>query len=296
MKTLSRPSFLLLSFLLCACTRSQQTLQASLPASSPYDGIEAFQGSYAIARIGDAYGVIDSNGRIIVPIIHDGVYSFYPDFNWSGRERFHYESVFYVKDGDSLKVVNISRLRGERTDAEHIEAPYDYQLIKENGKYGYVNYLGETIPCQYENARDTFSQGLAAVVLNHRIGFIDKTGAVRIPFVFEYSEFDFNFYDSGLARFSEGLCAMTQNRKFGYIDKSGATVIPFEFDDAGPFHRGQAVVYKLFGKEKKAALIDAAGNILIPFQYDYIAIDEEEPVIHLMKGDSSYRAISPACR
>lgn len=250
-----------------------------------YDWIDPFQGGYAIVKAGNAYGVIRSDGTVVLPVTHEGVYRFYPDTFWKDREHYHYEAAFYVKDGTRLRVVNLSRQLGERTDAEHIESSYDYQLIKENGKYGYINYKGETVaPCRYENARDTFSDGLAAVVLNHKVGFIDKNGAVRIPFVFEYSEFDFNFYQYGLARFSEGLSAMTKNRKFGYINKSGETVIPFEYDGAYSFRNGRAVVYKAFGDDAKAALIDKKGQFIIPFYYDYISIQSDpEPILFVMR-------------
>ena len=248
-----------------------------------YDWIDAFQGKYALVREGNAWGIISSEGKIVLPVEHEDIYPFYPDFHWKDRECYRYESVFYVKDGEKLEVVNLSRRQGERSDAEHIDAPYDYQIKKENGKYGYVNYKGETIPCRYENARDTFSEGLAAVVLNHRIGFINKSGAVEIPFVFEYAEFDFNFYQYGLARFSEGLCAMTKDGKFGYIDKAGETVVPFIYDNARCFRHNRAVVYKNFGSKQKAALIDKKGKLVIPFKYDYIAIlPGASPILYVM--------------
>jgi len=253
-----------------------------------YDWIDSFQGKYAIVRNGNAWGILSSEGKIVLPIEHEQIYPFYPDYHWKDREGYRYESVFYVKNGEKLEVVNISRRRGERSDAEHIDAPYDYQLKKEKGKYGYVNYKGDTIPCRYENARDTFSEGLAAVVLNHRIGFINKSGAVEIPFVFEYTEFDFNFYQYGLARFSEGLCAMTKHGKFGYINKAGETVIPYVYDDANCFRHNRAVVYKNFGNRQKAALIDNKGNLVIPFKYDYIAIHSGEPPILFVMTDNKW--------
>lgn len=258
-------------------------IDGKMVAPCIYDWIDSFQGKYAIVKEGNACGIIRSDGKIILPVEHEHIYPFYPDFNWKGREGYRYESVFYVKDGERLEVVNLSRRQGERSDTDHIESPYDYQLKKENGKYGYVNYKGETIPCRYDNARDTFSDGLAAVVLHHQIGFINKTGSVEIPFLFEYSEFDFNFYQYGLARFSEGLCAMTKDGKFGYIDKTGETVIPYIFDNALCFRHHRAIVYKRFGNKQKAALIDNKGNLIIPFKYDYIAIHSgPSPILYVM--------------
>ena len=242
-----------------------------------YDWIGAFQNRYAIVKASNAYGVIDADGQIVLPVTHESVMPFYPDYFWKDREQYHYESVFYIKDHGQLEVINMSRRYGERSDADHVEAPYDFQAISENGRYGYVNYLGEKISCCYENARDTFSQGLAAVVKDHRIGFIDKAGKIKIPFSFEYSEFDFNFYQYGFARFSEGLCAMMKSGKFGYIDMDGQTVIPFEYDNAYPFHNDFAVVYKKMGNVHKAALINRTNNVIIPYIYDYMSIVSVTP-------------------
>ena len=57
-----------------------------------------------------------------------------------------------------------------------LSGPYggEYELI--NVKYGFVNKNGEVvIPCKYDEAR-SFSEGIAAVRLGDKWGFVDKKG------------------------------------------------------------------------------------------------------------------------
>ncbi|EOZ2107593.1 WG repeat-containing protein, partial [Campylobacter coli] len=65
-----------------------------------------------------------------------------------------------------------------------------------------------------------FSEGLVAVKLNGKWGFIDKSGKIVIE----------SKFDSG-GHFSEGLAGVKLNGKYGLIDKSGKIVIEPIFDD-----------------------------------------------------------------
>lgn len=55
-----------------------------------------------------------------------------------------------------------------------------------------------------------FSEGLAAVGINNKVGFINTSGQEVIPLKYDNVSF-----------FKEGLCAVTTNDKLGYINKKG---------------------------------------------------------------------------
>lgn len=83
-----------------------------------------------------------------------------------------------------------------------------------------------------------FHDGLLPVEKNNKVGYVDKTGNVVIPFI----------YNEG-NNFSEGLAAVATgypwlgDRKYSYIDKSGNVIIPPTdniFSCTG-FHNGVAV-------------------------------------------------------
>jgi len=91
--------------------------------------------------------------------------------------------------------------------------------IKMNGKWGFINTLGEiVIEPQYEDCRN-FNENLALVYINSKTVFIDKQGKIVI-----------DISGSGFGNFSEGLATILVDDKYGFIDKTGAIVIKPQFN------------------------------------------------------------------
>lgn len=90
-------------------------------------------------------------------------------------------------------------------------------------------------------------------------GYIDDTGRIRIPFVYEE-----------LGSFSEGLAWFLQNNKVGFINEYNEVVIPPTYDRGGGliitsnFHSGLAPV-RLGNKE---GYINIRGDMQIPCQFE----------------------------
>lgn len=107
-----------------------------------------------------------------------------------------------------------------------------------NLKWGFINSKGEeVIPLKYDRCYP-FSDGLAAVRLNNKYGFVDKNGKEVVPLKYEnfYSDFSKNVFG-----YSEGLVAVKLG-KWGFIDKEGNIAIQFVYDYAYYFKNGQAQV------------------------------------------------------
>ncbi len=114
------------------------------------------------------------------------------------------------------------------------------------------------IPCQFEQA-DQFSEGLAAVVQDNKLGYIDRTGNFIIPprFRVESPSIDFD----SIYRFSEGLAAvMLPDERWIYIDKTGRQAFPTSFSSAYNFSNDLAAVW--IGK--KLSYINRTGKLVIP--------------------------------
>lgn len=107
-----------------------------------------------------------------------------------------------------------------------------------------------------------FHEGLAvAKSESGMVGFIDKTGALVIPCI----------YDDADTRFSEdGICAAKKDGKWGYIDRDGNVVIPFEYDNAYGAGDGMASVVK----DGKCGLVDYSNRLIVPLEYDDISSGE----------------------
>lgn len=117
--------------------------------------------------------------------------------------------------------------------------------------YGFVEEGKIVIPCKYNNVWD-FSEGLARVKLNGKMGCINKEGKIVVPI-----KYDFVF------SFSEGLAAVILDGKYGYVNKVGEKVIPFLYDYAGSFSEGLAEV----GVGGYYGHIDKEGRYITPVIY-----------------------------
>ncbi|PRC90823.1 WG repeat-containing protein [Solimicrobium silvestre] len=155
----------------------------------------------------------------------------------------------------------------------------------------------------YDNATD-FYEGLAAVKINNKWGFIDSSGKMVIEPQFNPGQAQFNSY------FSEGLAAINftaaktsvtnandpPNTQWGFADKNGKVVIQPKFSGnyyAPPrFSNGLAVIgasfigttIATFGLRTKYGYINKAGAFAIPAKFDE-ASDFSEDLASVRIGD-----------
>ena len=137
---------------------------------------------------------------------------------------------------------------------------------------------------------EQFSNGLAAVRVGPKWGFIDHTGAFVIPPTFgpdevfkpgSDAELDMggnpmvpNDYYDYVKDFDDGLAAARKADKWGYIDKTGAFAIAPQFDEL-PFHPQFHDGLAKFYAGKKLGFMDHAGKPVIPASYDDATVFSE---------------------
>lgn len=125
------------------------------------------------------------------------------------------------------------------------------------------------IPPQFEFARD-FSEGLAAVVLNQKLGYVNKQGQFVIP---PNLDFDLlSMYREGAYQFSEGLARLAIAHRWGYIGSDGTLLIQPQFDSADTFSEGLAKVEV----DHQYGYIDRRGSFIISPQFESAASFREE--------------------
>lgn len=120
-------------------------------------------------------GYIDIFGEEIISSKYDGGFSFKEDKNF-----------IQVKDGDIWKILDLSGKEIKELDindlGEYVEG---YILLEKNGKYGYMDELGNIkIPLEYDFA-ENFSNGLAIVAAEHGYGVIDKENYQILPLKYD---------------------------------------------------------------------------------------------------------------
>lgn len=139
-------------------------------------------------------------------------------------------------------------------------------------KRGYINVnTGEILIDASENDYSkawVFSQGLAAVMKDGKVGFINAGNEVVIPFQFDYSDkctvwnFGYLFY--------RGYCVMTnKDGDVGIIDTLGNWVVEPTYDEIlSPDDNG----YRVVVDGGKYGILDTLCNVVYPAEYDCVDV------------------------
>lgn len=233
-------------------------------------------------------GVIDKEGRLIVPRIYDRISSpkdglFIAEINKgvsaTGIEKSY--TLFNTK-GDVIIPCDEYDVISEPSEG--------FVLVWNGDKCGYVNSKGKlSIPCIYDEGK-SFSEGLAAVKKDGYWHYIDKTGKTIISLSYD----EVGDFHEGLAKVgkddksgvidktgkeiilcsndtiygdcSEGLFTFFANESSGYINKEGRICIPDRYYSTGNFSNGLAFVNDKFNG--KFGYIDKNGNDVISKEYN----------------------------
>ena len=203
-------------------------------------------------------------------------------------------------------------------------------VYAQNNRRGFINvYTGEIVINANDNNYSrawVFNEGLAAVVKDEKIGFIDSRNRVVIPFNYDYT-IDHDMPDMAYV-FHAGYCAVPNaDGMIGLIDKSGNWALEPIYDEVWiPKDNGYRVVildgkYGLLNSDLKLVYEpvyefisnyaesdrfvlmkdgrmwqeDTNGNVVVPFMYESIEnlnyaydVDEEGDALYIMSHYSMY--------
>jgi WG containing repeat len=147
----------------------------------------------------------------------------------------------------------------------------DRFIFRKKDKLGFIDRNGKIIiPAQFDRIDEDFSEGLAAVSIGDKWGYINPMGKVVISLKFNQA-----------LSFQEGLGAISIKNKggsheWGYIDQTGKIAIPPQFQTPGRFEHGLAYIYT--GNESSSFTIDKTGKV--------VATPSPNPAKEATKGES----------
>lgn len=160
-------------------------------------------------------------------------------------------------------------------------------VYSKNFKRGYFDrYTGEpVIPAQYTHAW-IFSEGLAAVVLNDQVGFIDRRGKTVVDFQFPYIKD--NTKQIGLV-FHDGYSIMfDETGKCGIINKKGEWALKPSYE----YIQNPLYGKRIFNDGEKYGVLDDSLHVLLPAEYidielldDYLVADRSDGIQLQMSYD-----------
>ena len=240
------------------------------------------EGIAVVAKDGDGWSLIDKKGQEIVSFDNQFIPGFQVSFQDGMMAIFNLEDEKEGYIDKAGKVVIPAELDMRMCNGpisvsfnEGLCRRYDY----DSQKSSFIDKTGKTV-FECEGDAEDFSEGLAAVGkiymeseddftwLTWLTGFIDKTGAEAIPFIFKHA-----------GRFVDGLCWAETDNQCGFINRDGEFVLTGDFKtlildediECGSyplcptFSEGLAWVCN---KEGKFGYIDKTGKVVIPFRYE----------------------------
>lgn len=220
------------------CTWGYLDTLGVVAAMPEYDFSLNFVNGVGIVSGKGKWGMINRQGKIILPCQYDGI-EFLPN---TGNRMVR----VYIQEPRYGLIDTLGQLR-VRTMYDQLGSFAEGRLAVNNeDNWGFVNIDGlEVIPCRFREVQN-FQEGLAAVRLGRSWGYVDKQGEVEIDFQYRRA-----------SSFSGGMAAVSvENGKVGYINRKNDFVIPPRFDRAYDFYKGVARVVE----DGKFSLIDTAGR------------------------------------
>lgn len=215
-----------------------------------FDSASSFHEGVAAVELNGKYGYVDYQGKfVIIPKFADADdfsegLAFVRCFGCDEQDGYIDKSgKFIIKLSDSGSYGGEFH-EGTAWISDCKSGKYTSYHIDKSGKALY-NFRFDEI--------GDFNEGIAAVEINDKTGFIDLSG-----------NYIFRPISEQYADFSDRMSNVCIDGKYGFIDHNGSIVIAPQYDDAGNFKFGLAPV-KYNGKY---GYINKRGNIEIPPLYD----------------------------
>jgi hypothetical protein len=131
--------------------------------------------------------------------------------------------------------------------------------VRAGDKYawGFIDETGNVVIKLQFDIVSNFSEDLATVWIDDKKGYIDKTGQLVIPAIYD------NRGGQNYSNFKNGRAMIVKNGFVGVIDRSGQEIIPFEYKALNLQENG----WYLANKDQFYGFIDSEGVEVIPFKY-----------------------------
>lgn len=229
----------------------------------------------------DRCGIIDRDGRIVVPCLYESV-----EFPSEDRVLVYRDGLFGYCDLDGDLVIPLQYIQAGSFSEGY--APVLVALDSLHTACTFIDKKGKQLfPPRYQNLQP-FTCGHALVCTDGRWGLINHRGRVVLPIVHEKmttlfaDSLFFAGTESGMALYntsmkpltpavytwnsgvSDGRIAVQRNGKYGFLDTKGREVIPCLYDEVSIFSSQRAKVRL----GDRFGIVDTNGRIVLPIEYD----------------------------
>ena len=228
-----------------------------------YDRIESSnpnQKSYIVTR-NNRQGIIDFDGNTVIPLVEGRIESFYSG-GYGIVTRNNKQRVIDLQ-GNAIVPFEYDRVNLVNLDRGYI-------IATKNGLQGAIDFQGKTLlPFKY----NSISAGINARLYQSQLLLLNKDNSTSL-FNLESRSTILTKLESidSLYLPDANYAIATKNGKQGVINVDGKIHIPFEYDLAVPFYRNYLSVFTAENGKRGVFYYDDTyyDNVIIPAQYDRI--------------------------
>ena len=237
-----------------------------------YDLLELLENPmYARVTLDRQSGVIDVNGKVVVPLEYDYVGRMSEDVIIVTRDGLY---GCFDKTGKMIVPIERDEIREYAGGMARARNPQD-------NRFGFIDKDGKWVIGAFSDEVENFVDSCALVTTWGKVGMVrlkqgGGLGGWVVPFAF----------DAG-GSMSEGMAYMGSQGKFGYINKSGEFVLPQKYSHATDFRKGMACV----AMDGRWGVIDKEGNVIVPFEFDKTEIASDRFI--LVESEGRYGIFRP---
>lgn len=206
------------------------------------------------------WGYYNKDGKMVIDCQYEKADSFY-----NGVAIVVKDNQYYIIDTNGKEVIK------EGYDYLYFDKETGLIWYYEHNKMGLMNVKGKKITEPiFDKGFAQFSEGLAAVAVDCKYGYINKKGDFVInP---EYISAD---------DFSYGYASVKKDNKYGFINKNNELIINYDYDYPGRFTKEGLVIT---GNNYKKTVLNNLGEVLVTNLNDCSVSSE----FILGKTDSNY--------
>ncbi|MCL2166507.1 MAG: WG repeat-containing protein, partial [Clostridiales bacterium] len=224
---------------------------------SMYAVIDAYDDERVIVAAKTSYlrGLVSIAGNEIIPCEYDNLFFMRNGLIEAGKNtEGGYRCALFDRSGTALTGMDYEWLRYSYTEAAGGE---EWIAACRDSQCGFLDKSGTVaLPFVYEDAMGC-GENIYAVKEKEKWQLIHSDGSIVSPAAF-----------TEVNGFHDGLALAGMEGKYGFLDTSGEIVIPFDYDEAEDFRNGRAIVVKNANGLRYSYGIDRSGTILIgPKEY-----------------------------
>ncbi len=248
-----------------------------------------FKNGYCVLVKNGKMGLMDTEGKIILPPIYDKCSDIVGDWV-EVKEAFGATSFFEkskekpsyflnIKTKKTLELNNNILVNGiaQLSNVPDLFMYSNYDEKHKGNYYGLTNSAGEIklkTEYKYIDRGSDENDVLIIKTTDDLYGFVNQKGDWIVQPQYEY-----------MSRFEDGIALVERNNKWGYINKLGQEILPIQYDGAHDFKNSYADA--TIGNE--VFIIDKSGKALFKSpNINYLVYAKENIFIVKNKNDSMY--------